>query len=94
MTQLKDFQLVTTLVLVSKKSENEDKTKYGTFNSHSKAETIINKSDIDDVFKSIYITIIPNIQKSLGKGLGYIIDFRVKSFSWKQLYQITKRIKP
>ena len=85
---------MTTLVLVSKKSENEDKTKYGTFNSHSKAETIINKSDIDDVFKSIYITIIPNIQKSLGKGLGYIIDFRVKSFSWKQLYQITKRIKP
>ena len=72
MTQLKDFQLVTTLVLVS-----EDKTKYDTFNSHSKAETIINKSDIDDVFKSIYITIIPNIQKSLGKGLGYIIDFRV-----------------
>ena len=85
---------MTTLVLVSKKSENEDKTKYGTFNSHSKAETIINKSDIDDVFKSIYITIIPNIQKSLGKGLGYIIDFRVKSFSWKQLYQITKTIKP
>ena len=85
---------MTTLVLVSKKSENEDKTKYDTFNSHSKAETIINKSDIDDVFKSIYITIIPNIQKSLGKGLGYIIDFRVKSFSWKQLYQITKRIKP
>ena len=72
MTELKDFQLVTTLVLVS-----EDKTKYDTFNSHSKAETIINKSDIDDVFKSIYITIIPNIQKSLGKGLGYIIDFRV-----------------
>ena len=94
MTQLKDFQLVTTIVLVSKKSENGDKTKYDTFNSHSKAETIINKSDIDDVFKSIYITIIPNIQKSLGKGLGYIIDFRVKSFSWKQLYQITKRIKP
>ena len=77
MTQLKDFQLVTTLVLVFKKSEKEDKTKYGIFNSHSNAETVINKSDIDDVFKSIYITIISNIQKSLGKGLGYIIDFRV-----------------
>ena len=77
MTQLKDFQLVTTLVLVFKKSEKEDKTKYGIFNSHSNAETVINKSDIDDVFKSIYITIISNIQKSLEKGLGYIIDFRV-----------------
>ena len=77
MTQLKDFQLVTTLVLVFKKSENEDKTKCDIFNSHSNAETVINKRDIDDVFKSIYITIISNIQKSLGKGLGYIIDFRV-----------------
>ena len=77
MTQLKDFQLVTTLVLVFKKSENEDKTKCDIFHSHSNAETVINKSDIDDVFKSIYITIISNIQKSLGKGLGYIIDFRV-----------------
>ena len=77
MTQLKDFQLVTTLVLVFKKSEKEDKTKYDIFNSHSNAETVINKSNIDDVFKSIYITIISNIQKSLGKGLGYIIDFRV-----------------
>ena len=34
--------------------------------SNSKAETITNESDIDDVFKSIYITIISNTQKSLG----------------------------
>ena len=54
--------------------ENEDKTKYSTFYSHSKAETIINESDIDDVFKSIYTTIISKIQKSLGKGSGWIID--------------------
>ena len=45
-----------------------------TFYSHSKAETITNESDIDDVFESIYTTIISSIQKSLGKGSDYIID--------------------
>ena len=44
------------------------------FNSSSKAEMIVNESDIYDVFKSIYTTIITNIQKSLGKGSGWIID--------------------
>ena len=34
-----------------------DKIKY-TFYSHSKAETIINESDVDDVFESIYTTVI------------------------------------
>ena len=38
-----------------------------------KAEAIINESEIDDVFESIY-TIISNIQKYLGKGLCWIID--------------------
>ena len=42
--------------------------------SISRAEIIINKSDIDDVFKSIYTTVISNIQKSLGKGSSCIID--------------------
>ena len=46
-----------------------------TFYSHSKAETIINESDIDDnVFKSIYTTVTSNIQKYLGKGSGWITD--------------------
>ena len=40
------------------KIETDDRTKYDTFYSHSKAETIINESDIDDVFESIYTTII------------------------------------
>ena len=40
------------------------------FYSNSKAEIIINESDIDYVFESIYTTIISNIQKSFGKGLG------------------------
>ena len=41
-----------------------------TFYSHSKAETIINESDIDDAFKSS----ISNIQIFLEKGSGCIID--------------------
>ena len=61
---------MTTLVLQFKKIENDNKTKYHTLYSTSKAETIINESNIDGIFRSIYSTIISNIQKSLGKGLG------------------------
>ena len=74
MTPLKHFNFVTTLVLVFKKIESEDKTRYSTFYSSSKAEIIINKSDIDNVFQSIYTTIISKIQKSLGNVSGWIID--------------------
>ena len=65
---------MTTLVLVFKKIESKDKTKYDNFYSSSNAEIIINESDINDMFQSIYNTIITNIQKPLGKGLGWIID--------------------
>ena len=65
---------MTILVLVFKKIESKDQTKYDTFYSNSKAEIIINGSDIDDVFKSIYTTIISYIQKIFGKGTGCIID--------------------
>ena len=61
---------MTTLVLLFKKIESEDKTKHDNFYSSSKAEIIINESDIDDVFQSIYTTITKNIQKSLRKGSG------------------------
>ena len=47
-----------TLVLVFKKIESENKGKYDNFYSKSKAEMIINESDIDDIFQSIYTTII------------------------------------
>ena len=50
-TQLKGFKSVTTLVLVFKKIESEDKTKYDNFYSSSKAEISINESDIDDVLQ-------------------------------------------
>ena len=74
LSELKGFKFVITLVLEFKKIQSDDKTLQGTFYSNSKAETIINLSDIDDVFKSIYITAISNIQKSLGQGSGWIID--------------------
>ena len=73
MTQLKGFKFVTTLVLVFKKIESEGKTKYDNFYSSSKAEIIINESDISNVFKSLY-TATTNIQKSLGKDSGWLID--------------------
>ena len=65
MTQLKDFKFVTTLVLVFKKIESEDKTEYGNFYSSSKAEIIINESDIDDVFQSNYTTNITKIFRKM-----------------------------
>ena len=74
MTKLRAFKLVTTFFLELEKIESDDKTKYDTCYSHSKAETIINESDIDDVLESIYTTILSNIQKSLRKGSDWIID--------------------
>ena len=50
LTQLKGFKFVTTLVLVFKKTESEDKTKYVDFYSSSKAEIIKYESDTDDAF--------------------------------------------
>ena len=67
-------EAVTILFLVLKKIESEGKTKYDTFFSHSKAETITNESDIDDAFESIYTAIMSNMQKSLGKVSSWIID--------------------
>ena len=60
----KVFKFVTTLVLMLKKIESANKTKYTTFYSNTKAETIINENDINDLFQSVYTTIISNTQKS------------------------------
>ena len=50
-----------TLVLVLEKIESDYKAIYEPFYSQSKAETIINESVINDLFKSIYTTIVSNI---------------------------------
>ena len=55
--------------------KGNDQPKHDTFYSYSKAGTNINESDIDnDVSKSIYKTIISNIQNFLRKGSGWITD--------------------
>ena len=64
MTKVKGFKFVTTLVLVFIKIESKDKIKYDNFYSHSKAETIMNESDIDYVFESIFTTIITKTQQA------------------------------
>ena len=64
---------MTILVIEFKKIENDDERKHSTFYLNSKAE-IINESDIDNIFESIYITIVSNIQMFLGKVCGLIID--------------------
>ena len=46
---------------------------YNTLYWNSNTETIISESDIDDVFETIFITILSNIQKSLRNNLGWII---------------------
>ena len=73
LTEFREIKLVT-LVFVFKKIESDDKRKYDKFYSHSKTQTIINESDTDDVFESVYTTVMSNIQKSLGKGSIWIID--------------------
>ena len=74
LTEIKRFKFVATLLYELKKIERDDATKHSNFYSVSKAETVINESDIIDVFESIYSTIVSNIQKSLAKSLGWIID--------------------
>ena len=73
LSNLRRFKFVTILVLEFIKLENDDETKFITFYSNSKAETIINESDIDDTFESVYTTITSNTQKYLEKGSGLII---------------------
>ena len=68
-----------TLVSVLKKIENQDVLKYNTFYLHSEVETIVNESEINNAFESIYTAIISNKQKSLGKGSGWITDLDIEN---------------
>ena len=69
--ELKSLKFATTLI---SKLQSDDKTLSSSFSSSSKVQTIINEGGIDDVLKSIYSTVICNIQKFLGQGSGRIID--------------------
>ena len=46
------------MIIDFKKIESDDAIKYTIFYSNTKADTIINQNDINDVFESIYTTII------------------------------------
>ena len=82
LSELKGLKFVITLVLDFKKIPSDDKTLYSRFYLNSKAEKNINESDINDVFKSIYTTVLSNIQKYLVPGSGWIINlFILQSFN-------------
>ena len=75
MTELRVLRIKTHLRIsfrLKKKNENDDKTKYGTFYSHSKTKATINKSNIDDVFELIYTTLYQTYKTFLGKDSGLI----------------------
>ena len=61
------------LVSEFQKIESADETKCSTFYSKPNAELIINEQDFDDVFESIYITVISNIEKFPGKSLIWFL---------------------
>ena len=69
MTKLEGFKLKKTLVLEFMKIKSDNETKYSSLHLSSMVENIINESDINDLFKSIYSTVLSNIQKSLENHL-------------------------
>ena len=74
MTELRGFNFVATLALEFNEIESDDETKYSTFYSPLKAEIVVNDSDIDEGFESIYITVISNNKKFLAKDFGWMVD--------------------
>ena len=74
LNKLSAFKFVIDFVLKLKKALNEDETKYSTFYLNPKAEIIIHGSDIDNVFESIYNTVVTKIQQYQAVGLVWTID--------------------
>ena len=87
LSQLKGFKLVTTLVLVFKKIESEDKTMYDNFYSSSKAKIVINERNINGVFQSIYTTIISDIQKFSGLHKNFQAGLLIQSLFLLLVFQ-------
>lgn len=74
MSEFRGFKFLSTSVLEFKKTESDDGTKYNNFYLNSKAETIINENDINNLFESIYSKITLKIENYLRKGSSWIID--------------------
>ena len=74
------FKLVKTVVIEFKKIDSDDTTNNSIKQySSSKDYLIINESDIDYLFESIYTRIVLNNQKYLEKGSGWINDSAVSN---------------
>ena len=58
LNESKGLIFATILVFEFTKIQSDDKSLYSTLHSNSKAETVVNEIDIDDVFESIYSIII------------------------------------
>ena len=69
--------------------KSTDKTKFNNFYSNSKVEIIINETDIENLFKSIYTTIITNIENFFGKDSGWpiysVIDWAISISKYNPL---------
>ena len=61
-----------TLAIEFKKTESDDAAKSVTFYSESKSEKIIDESHLEDVFQSIYCTIISKIQKYIDDNFNIL----------------------
>ena len=88
LSELRGFKLVITLVLEFKKLGSDDEIKCSSFNSNSKAETIIIESDIDDVFGLIYFTTILHTKFSWKRFLSDYW-FRLRKVFQKTLILMT-----
>ena len=67
MAQLKVFKFMATLGLVFRTIESDYEIKCDTFYSNSKAEKNFNEGVIDNVFESIYLTVMSNKQNIFRK---------------------------
>ena len=74
LTELKEFKFMITLVLEFKKIESDDETKYSTFYSSSKAETIIMRVILIMHLNQSIVQLYQTCKNILHKGLGWIID--------------------
>ena len=74
MNKLSGFKFVVTFVLKFKETINGDETKYSTFYSNLKAETIIRDADVDSILESIYSIISAKARKYQAESSGWTID--------------------
>ena len=72
LNEIRGLKFVITLVIKLKEIKYE--SKYSTFYSNSKAETVIHNADIDSIFESICSMIVTKMWKFQAEGLGWDID--------------------